>query len=170
MTRTPRRILGLDPSLRGTGLAVVAASGGAFSAICSETVRNPAAWPHSRCLQRIREVAEACIDRERPDAAAIESPFLGRNARTTITLGEVRGVLLAVCAAREVPVYEYAPGAVKRAVTGRGEAPKEQVRRMIQALTGFRGEAGEDEYDAMAVAICHGHRSARGGLDPAPEL
>lgn len=158
MPVSPRRILGMDPSLRATGLAIVETAGGRATVVCRETVRIPASWTHSRALHRLRQAVEARLASEAPAAAAIESPFFSRNARTALALGEARGVLLAACAAAGVPVFEYAPRAVKRAVTGRGEAPKEQVQRMVRALTGFESDATEDETDAIAAAICHAYR------------
>ncbi len=160
MPATPRRILGIDPSLRATGLAVIETTGARATVTRRATVRIPAAWPHSRALLRLRQAVEACLAEETPAAAAIESPFFSRNARTALALGEARGVIIAACAAAGVPVFEYAPRAVKRAVTGRGAAPKEQVQRMIRALTGYEGEATEDETDAIAAALCHAHRRA----------
>ena len=167
MGMEPQRILGVDPSLRASGIAVIETAGGAASVRHWETVRNPPALRHSECLRRLHDAIAARLAADRPAAAAIESLFFSRNVRTAITLGEVRGVILACCAAAKVPVFEYAPRDVKRAVTGRGEASKEQVQRMVRALTGFRGQATEDETDAMAVALCHAQRR---GPDAGREL
>lgn len=157
----PQRILGVDPSLRASGLAVIeVAPGGVASVRRCQTVRNPPALSHAECLRRLWEALQALLDADVPSAAAIESLFFSRNVRTAIALGEVRGVILACCAAADVPVFEYAPRDVKRAVTGRGDASKEQVHRMVRALTGFDGFAGEDETDALAVALCHVQRAA----------
>lgn len=158
VARPAQRVLGLDPSLRATGLAVVETADGQAIVVARETARCPSAWPHSRCLRKLREIIEKVINESRPSAAAIESLFFSRNVRTAMALGEARGVILAACASRDVPVFEYAPREVKRAVTGHGGATKEQVRRMIRVLTGFAGEMSEDESDALAVALCHAHR------------
>ncbi len=159
MARPAQRVLGLDPSLRATGLAVIETSDARTRVVWRKTARCPATWPHSRCLRKLREAVVEAIDAAHPSAAALESLFFSRNVRTAISLGEARGVILAACAEREVPVFEYAPRDVKRAVTGHGGATKEQVRRMIRVLTDLSGETSEDESDALAVALCHAHRS-----------
>jgi len=166
----PQRILGVDPSLRASGVAVVETANGAMAVRHRETLRNPPALRHSECLRRLRDAIETRLAADRPQAAAIESLFFSRNVRTAIALGEVRGVILACCAAAGVPVFEYAPRDVKRAVTGRGEASKEQVERMVRALTGFRDAATEDETDAIAVALCHAQRHGRDGANVGREL
>ncbi len=170
MARPAQRILGLDPSLRGTGMAVIELSGERVTVIAWTTVRNPAPWPHSRCLRRLFETLGEQISAHRPNAAAVESPFFGRNARTAMALGEARGAILAACATRDLPVYEYAPRQVKLAVAGRGSATKEQVQHMMRVLTGFQEEASEDEIDAMAVALCHAHRARPAGRNEARPL
>ena len=102
------------------------------------------------------------IDRERPDAAAVERVFAGINPQSLITLGEARGVLLLALASRSLPVGELTPAEVKRAVTGTGSAEKEQVRRMVAALLPVerRRTLPLDAADAAAVALAHGFRVA----------
>lgn len=97
------------------------------------------------------------IDRTRPDAAAIEGVFFCKNIKTVLMLGEARGVVIAACAVRGIPVYEYAPRRVKQAVVGIGSAEKAQVAKMVMTLLALREEPQEDAADALAVAICHLH-------------
>ncbi len=150
------RILGFDLSLRATGYGRLSVAGSRVAGEGWGVVRAPAAWPHTRCLGRLRgEFAALLREGDPPAAVAIEGIFHCRNVRTALTLGEVRGVLLAACAEAGVPVFEYAPGEVKRSVTGRGGASKEQVARMVVSLLGLSETPPEDAADALAVALCH---------------
>ena len=155
MPRETVRVLGVDPALRATGLGVVEESGRALRAVEYGVVVNPPPRSHSEALLALQRGLDEILARAAPDAVAIESPFFSRNARTAIALGEARGVVLAACAARGVPVHEYAPREVKRALTGRGAAEKDQVARMVSALLGLREAPEEDAADALAVAVCH---------------
>jgi crossover junction endodeoxyribonuclease RuvC len=105
----------------------------------------------------------------RPAAAALEGGFIFKNARISLVLGEVRGVVIATCAAAGVPVFEYSPRKVKQALVGTGSASKEQVARMVASRLGLDALPGEDESDALAIAICHlQHRTGYSALDSRP--
>ena len=105
----------------------------------------------------------------RPDAAAIEGGFFFKNAKTAMILGEVRGVVIAACAAAGVPVFEYSPRLVKQALTGFGGAQKDQVSKMVMAILGLKEKPQEDAADALAIAICHVHnQSGIAALKPKP--
>ena len=163
------RVLGVDASLRSTGLAVVERRAGRLTAVEYAAVRNPASAPHTECLRRVHEELEALIHRTQPQTAALEAGFFAKNARTAMVLGEVRGVVLAVCARAGVPVYEYPPRAIKGALTGFGGAQKGQVGRMVCAMLGLTGPLQEDAADALATAICHvQHQGGPAALRPQP--
>lgn len=100
---------------------------------------------------RLAEVIESM----QPDAVAIESVFHAKHARSALVLGHARGVLLLAAAQCELPIHEYAPAAVKKAVTGSGSSGKEQVRKMVEMLLGQTVDGPHDQSDALAVAICH---------------
>jgi len=152
---TGMKVLGIDASLRATGLGVVAERAGRLVPLESATVYNPPARLHSECLRHVQESMRTIIRRAEPQAAALEGGFFFKNARTALVLGEVRGVIIAECAAAGIPVYEYAPRSVKQSLTGFGAAGKEQMGRMIMSILGLRELPPEDEADAYAVAICH---------------
>jgi crossover junction endodeoxyribonuclease RuvC len=152
-----RRVLGIDASLRSTGLAVVEAAGSRMSAVTQDVVCMRKDARLSTCLASILDRTGAMLAATRPDAASIEGAFYARNARTSMVLGEARGVAIAACAACGVPVYEYAPRRVKQGLVGYGSATKEQVRRMVMTLLSLRDEPREDAGDALALAICHLH-------------
>jgi crossover junction endodeoxyribonuclease RuvC len=163
------RILGIDTSLRSTGVGVVAAEGSRMSAVEYGTLKNPARRALSECLTCLSAGIVEIIDRTGPEAAAIEGAFFSKNANTAMILGEARGVVIAACAARGIPVYEYAPRRVKQAVVGFGGAEKEQVRKMVMSLLALGEEPPEDASDALALAICHLHgRTGVTALMPEP--
>lgn len=153
------RILGVDSSLRSTGLGLIRVRGTRLEALEHGLVKNPAAWPRSRCLSHLAEAIAEILKRGQPGSVAIEGVFFCKNVRTAVILGEVRGVVIAACAAAGIPVYEYSPRRVKQAVVGFGAASKEQVIRMVTTLLNLRAPPPEDAADALAIAICHAHTS-----------
>lgn len=163
------RVLGIDSSLRSTGLGVIESRAGRLQAVEHGTIRNPQARPHSECLRRIHEEISAVLAHTRPDAAAIEGGFYFKNAKTAMILGEVRGVVIAACAAAGVPVYEYSPRLVKQALTGFGGAQKDQVSKMVMSILGLKEPPEEDAADALAIAICHmNNQTGIAALKPTP--
>ncbi len=163
------RVLGIDTSLRSTGLGVVEARGSVSTAVEHGRVHNPASLPVSECLRRLDVAVREAIARTRPDAAAIEDAFFAKNAHTAMVLGEARGVVIAACASAGLPVFEYPPRRVKQAVVGFGGAEKTQVRRMVMTILNMRDEPQEDAGDALAIAICHLHtRTPVAGLGSKP--
>ncbi len=152
------RILGVDTSLRSTGVAVLEQSGRTVRALAYGTVRNKASLPHSQCLAAIQTEMEKLIAEFSPAEAAIEGAFFAKNAKTAMILGQARGVVLAACSRAVLPVFEYSPRAVKQAVTGTGGARKEQVGRMVVRLLGLKELPQEDAADALAIALCHTHQ------------
>ncbi|MFC1462326.1 crossover junction endodeoxyribonuclease RuvC [Verrucomicrobiota bacterium] len=161
------RVLGIDTSLRSTGVAVVEATGNRLSALEHGAIRNPRTAPLSKCLRRLDEGLSELITRTGPDAAAIEGAFYSKNVKTAMILGEARGVAIAACARAGLPVYEYAPRRIKQALVGIGSASKNQVRQMVMTLLSLDKEPQEDAGDALAIAICHLHtRSGHAALAP----
>ena len=149
------RVLGIDTSLRGTGLGVVEGRGNALSAVTLNTLHCPSAWPHSRCLARIDEGITDMIAETKPDAVAIEGIFHCRNVKTAIILGQARGAAIAACARQGLPVFEYSPRRVKQAACGTGAASKEQMIRMVTSMLRLAVDPKSDEADALALAVCH---------------
>lgn len=163
------RVLGIDTSLRSTGLGVVEARGSFFTVVEQGRVHNPDALPLSECLRRLDVAVRETAARTRPDVAAIEDIFFAKNARTAMILGEARGVVIAACAGSGLPVFEYPPRRVKQAVSGSGAADKSQVRRMVMTILKLAEEPQEDAGDALAIAICHLHtRTPVAAMAPKP--
>lgn len=150
------RVLGIDPSLRGTGLALVEfASGRPPVLLRCETVRVPARRPMPECLAAIHRGVERYLADLDPAHVALEQTIYVQNFQTAQILGAARGAAIAAAALREKPVFEYAPSRVKQAVVGRGAAGKDQVARTIMGLLGHGRPLAFDEADAAAVALCH---------------
>ncbi len=163
-TQNPKpvtRILGVDSSLRSSGVAMIEARGSELKPVEYGLITNPAGRPLSKCLDHLYREITASIARGHPDAAAIEGVFYCKNVRTAVVLGEARGAVIAACASSGVPVYEYPPRRVKQAVVGFGGAGKEQMRKMVMTLLGLKDEPQEDASDALAIAICHAHSVTR---------
>lgn len=154
-------VLGVDPSLRGSGLAVLDLSGTEPLLVESRTLRLPSsATPHA-CLAEIHRAVTELVGRHGVGAVALESTVYVQNLRTVAILGASRGAALAAAGASAVAVAEYAPSRVKQAVTGNGKADKGQVARMVASLLRLPRPLPLDESDAAAVALCHGW-TARG--------
>jgi crossover junction endodeoxyribonuclease RuvC len=155
-------ILGIDPGLRRTGYACVRvdARRSEPSLVEAGVLRISVQGPLSKRLLQIREELLEVLADLAPDHAAVETLFSHvEHARTAIIMGHARGVLLATLAERHLPVDELAPREVKRAVTGRGGATKEQVRRAVMAQCGLRSLKGpHDASDALAVALTSARR------------
>jgi crossover junction endodeoxyribonuclease RuvC len=151
------RVLGIDTSLRSTGVAVVEAMGSRLTLVDYAVLTVPARARLSACLLRLQTGLADMVSRCDPQAAAIEEAFFAKNARTAMILGQARGVAIAACAARKIPVFEYAARRVKQAVVGFGAASKEQVQSMVVRQLSLTATPPEDASDAIAVAICHLH-------------
>lgn len=149
------RILGIDPSLRGTGIAVVTFTNGHGTLEISQTLRFPAKISMIDCLGKLAlRVGE--LAQEFPiTAVAIEETIYVQNYRTAQILGAARGAIIGSLAAMNLPVSEYPPLRVKQAVSGFGRASKEQVAGQVKALLRLPESLPFDESDAAAVAICH---------------
>ncbi len=163
------RVLGIDTSLRSTGVGVVEAIGSRLRAIEFGRIKNARKLPVSQCLRRIHEELAALIERTDPTCVAVEGAFFCKNARTAMVLGQARGVAINAGACRGLDVYEYAPRRVKQAVVGHGQADKSQVQSMVKSLLALDEIPQDDEADALALAICHLHcRSGHAALMAEP--
>ena len=154
-------VLGFDPGTRTAGFGVVEAEGSRERALDHGTVELPDDMDHTLRLRRIYDAVIALADRHLPDAVAVEVPFLGENVQALRKLVRVEATVMLAAMHREIPVAQYAPAEIKKAVTGKGRASKEQVAFMIRASLGVT-TAKLDASDALAVALCHARRGAVG--------
>ncbi len=154
------RLLGLDPGLRHTGWGIIEASGNRLCHVANGVIDTDSAAGLAQRLMQLHDALMDLIGRYRPDEAAVEETFVNRNPTSTLKLGQARGIALLVPARCGIPVQEYQPKLVKKAVVGTGGAAKEQVQMMVGRILPGCELAGPDAADALAVAICHAHHRA----------
>ena len=150
-------ILGIDPAIRCTGYGLVEFNpSGVGQILDCGVIRNTQAMPHSECLRRVNGGMRQLIDKFKPDSASIEDPFLGRNPKTAIILGMVRGAILATLAENDIIAYSYSPRTAKKSAVGVGTATKEQIALMMANEFNLNTSAIPlDATDALALAVCH---------------
>jgi crossover junction endodeoxyribonuclease RuvC len=149
------RILGLDPGSRRTGFGLIECRGPELRPLAHGCLNVAAAAPAAR-LRLIFERLQELFRQHDPAEVAVERVFMSRNADSALKLGQARGA--ALCAVPEgVPVFEYAPRAIKLALVGSGAAEKFQVAHMVCTLLMLHERVGGDAADALAVAVCHAH-------------
>lgn len=157
------RLIGIDPGLRHTGWGVIEVVGHRMRYVASGRISPVATAPLCMRLGTLGDELEALIADTMPEEAAVEETFVNADPRSALKLGQARGVCLAMAGRAGLPVAEYAPNAIKKAVVGSGHAGKEQVAAMVARLLPLPRPVRDDEADALAVAICHSsHRRAAG--------
>ncbi len=151
------RVLGIDPGSRATGYGVVEVQGGVLTVVDSGCIRTPDGSLAER-LGCIHEGVLRVVREYGPDVLAIEQVFMARNPQSALKLGQARGAAIAAAAHEGVPMFEYAPRQMKKTIVGVGGASKAQVQHMVGVLLRCDAQAlGEDEADALALAVCHVH-------------
>jgi len=154
------RVLGIDPGTRVVGWGVVEREGSRLRAVAWGALRARASDEVPERLRVLHEGVRGLLAEHRPDLVAIEDAFFGKGARAALALGEGRGAAMVAAALAGIPVRQYPPATVKKAVTGRGSAAKGQVGAMVRVLLGLRAiPEPADAADALAVAICAMHRT-----------
>ncbi|MEI6891911.1 MAG: crossover junction endodeoxyribonuclease RuvC [Pontiella sp.] len=160
MAKETVRILGIDTSLRSTGVGIIEVRGSEMRALAYGRIRNKPKLPHSQCLENIYVTISDLIEDHKPNCAAIEGVFFSKNPKTAIVLGQARGAAIAACAVQQLSITEHSPRKVKSAVVGTGTADKIQVAKMVMRLLHLKEQPQEDAADALAIAICHHHQLA----------
>ena len=152
------RVFGIDRGSVRTGYGCVETDGSRHRIVMCGAVGAPASASFSEKLFEIHRRLVELLAESGADSVAIEDIFYAKNARSALKLGHVRGVLLLAASEASLPVWEYSPTEVKRAVVGYGRAEKQQVQQMVTLLLGMDGPPSPfDVSDALAVAICHSH-------------
>ena len=162
-TNTSHRLIGLDPGLRFTGWGVIDVCGAKLVHVANGSVASRQTDPLAARLVQIENGLEEVFDTWAPDHAGVEHTFVNRDGAATLKLGQARAICLLVPARRDIPVHEYAPNFIKRAVTGSGHAAKEQIAAMIKVLLPQARATDEHAADALAVAITLAHAGDLGG-------
>jgi crossover junction endodeoxyribonuclease RuvC len=154
------RIFGIDPGSDRTGYGCLDTDGRRHRLVMCGSLAAPAGTSFPDRLLAIHAGLAALLAEHHPDCVAIENIFHARNVRSALKLGHARGVALLAASEAGVPIVEYAPTEIKRAVVGFGRAEKHQVAEMVKLLLGLEAAPGpHDVADALAVAICHVHSS-----------
>jgi crossover junction endodeoxyribonuclease RuvC len=151
------RLIGVDPGLRATGWGVVEAVDNRLSHVADGVVKTDDRLDLASRLVAIHDGLSDVIARYQPEEAAIEETFVNKNPRSTLKLGQARGVALLVPAQAGLPVAEYPPNLIKKTLVGAGHAGKQQIQMMVRVLLPGCDIATPDAADALAVAICHAH-------------
>lgn len=161
-------VLGLDPSLRGTGYGVIEIAKPHPVALAHGTISCPKDWPHSRCLAHISQTLRTVLKQLQPTVCAVEGLFFAQNIKTAIVMGEARGAALAALGEAGVEVYEIAPRKVKQAIVGYGAAQKLAVAKMVQRLLQLPELPAPDAADALALALVQAQTLAPGRFSLRP--
>jgi crossover junction endodeoxyribonuclease RuvC len=148
-----KTILGIDPSLRGTGYGVVRQGPSGPMALAHGTISCPASWQRSRCLVQILQTLRDVLKEHKPTVCAIEGLFFAQNLQTALIMGEARGACMAAVAESGIDIFEIAPRKVKQAIVGYGAAQKLAVAKMIQRLLHMTELPAPDDADALALAL-----------------
>ncbi len=155
-------ILGVDPGTNFTGYGILKVKGKVLSVLAIGVIDLRKYDSHFLKLKHIFERVLGLVDAYHPDELAIEAPFYGKNVQSMLKLGRAQGAAIAAGLFRDVPVFEYAPRKIKMAITGEGNASKEQVSSMLIRILHFEEMPRQlDASDALAAAVCH-HFENRG--------
>jgi len=163
--KEPVRIIGIDPGLRRTGWGIIDILSNGLRFIASGTVTSEGTDDLSIRLCQLYRGLTQVIDEWRPQEAAVEHTFVNKDAASTLKLGQARGIALLVPAQAGLPVAEYAPNAVKKAVIGVGHGDKQQIHMMVKVLMPLAKFDSNDAADALAIAVCHAHSRCSFGLE-----
>jgi crossover junction endodeoxyribonuclease RuvC len=157
-------ILGLDPSLRGTGYGVIRVAKPVPQTLAHGTISCPANWEHSRCLVKIVQTLRDILKHYKPSVCIVEGLFFAQNLQTALIMGEARGAALSAVGEAGLEIYEMAPRKVKQAIVGYGAAQKIAVAKMVQRMLRLSEPPAPDAADALALALTHAQEQGRYSL------
>ena len=156
MIKSSKIILGIDPGTTIMGFGLIEINNKKMKLLDLNELKLSKIKDHYLRLKLIFERTIDLIDEFNPDEIAIEAPFFGKNVQSMLKLGRAQGVAMAAGLSREVPVTEYSPKKIKMAITGNGNASKEQVAKMLQGLLSIKQlPKNLDSTDGLAAAVCH---------------
>ncbi|MDE7180968.1 MAG: crossover junction endodeoxyribonuclease RuvC [Muribaculaceae bacterium] len=167
-----RIIMGIDPGTNVMGYGVLGVTGKRLEVIVLGVIELSKFESHYKRLHRIFERVSGLAAQYLPDEVALEAPFFGKNVQSMLKLGRAQGVAMAAVLTRDIPVAEYAPRVIKMAVTGNGQASKEQVANMLRHLLDMRDKEVPkflDATDALAVALTHYYETGKPAVAKGPK-
>jgi len=149
-------IIGVDPGLANTGYGLISVDGQVLKEVVHGCITTPADMPFPDRLLRIHDAFSEVLDHHKPHVCAMESIFFAKNAKSAFQVGHARGACILTAALHSIPVYEYTPIQIKKALVGVGRAEKAQVQYMTRVVLGLKADPQpEHAADALAVAVCH---------------
>ncbi len=149
-------ILGVDPGTNYTGYGIIKQNGNSYSRLANGFIKLPPSKEIPLRLEMIYDDLSRVIKLYKPDEFAIETAFYGKNVQSAMKIGYARGVAMLAAVHNNLPVSEYSPREIKKAVVGTGAASKEQISYMIKIVLNIRDSKMRfDESDALAVSLCH---------------
>jgi len=168
--RIPQTILGVDPSLRGTGYGVIRAEKSNPTLLAQGTISCPARWERSRCLAKISQTLRDVLREHQPTVCVVEGLFFAQNLQTALIMGEARGAAMAAIAETGIEIFEIAPRKVKQAIVGYGAAQKLAVAKMVQRMLNLAELPAPDAADALALALVHAQENPRHNFTPPKKI
>ena len=151
-------IIGIDPGYAIVGFGVLKYEGNKFTVLDYGRITTEAGSLFSLRLLTIHEELQGLLERYRPDCVAVEQLYFNKNDKTAISVAQGRGAILLTAAKFGAAVFEYTPLQVKMAVTGYGQANKQQIQYMVKIMLNLQNAVkSDDAADALAVAVCHAH-------------
>ncbi len=155
-------ILGIDPGTTIMGFGLIKVTGKKMAFMQLNELALSKYDDHYLRLKHIFERTVHLIDTYKPDEIAIEAPFFGKNVQSMLKLGRAQGVAMAAGLSRQIPITEYSPKKIKMAITGNGNASKEQVAKMLQSLLDIKElPKNLDSTDGLAAAVCHFYNAGK---------
>ena len=154
------RILGIDPGLLHTGWAIIDTAGSSRKYVASGVILPKTNGTLPERLAIIFNEVSKLIDTFLPNECSIEITFVNKNPRTTLILGHARAAAIVAVSTRNIPIYEYEPNKIKKALTGAGHADKSAIDKMVKILLPAANPKTPDEADAIAIALSHANMSA----------
>jgi len=167
---TDQIILGIDPSLRGTGFGIIQLARPFPETLAHGTISCPKNWERSRCFAKISRTLRDLLKKHQPTVCVVEGLFFAQNLQTALIMGEARGAAMAVIAEFGIEIFEIAPRKVKQAIAGHGAAQKSAVARMVQRLLNLDKLPEPDAADALALALTHARENSRYNLTPLKKI
>jgi crossover junction endodeoxyribonuclease RuvC len=155
--------MGIDPGTTIMGYGIIQVKDKKAELLTMGVLKLHKLSDHEDKLKKIFDRTISLIDEYHPDEMAIEAPFYGKNVQSMLKLGRAQGVAMAAALSRTLPIFEYSPRKIKQSITGKGNASKEQVAKMLQTLFNMQ-EAPEylDATDGLAAAVCHSYQGVPG--------
>lgn len=163
-------ILGIDPSLRGTGFGIIKTGDGQPEALAYDTISCPKTWERSRCFVKISQTLRQEIQKYHPTVCVVEGLFYAQNLKTALIMGESRGAALAAVVEFGLDIFEIAPRKVKQAIIGYGGAQKLAVAKMVQRMLNLPKPPAPDAADALALALAHAQQQSRYNFSTARKI